>query len=102
MAKKVDLSKRKAAVVGGGLTDMAVAIAGQRNGAKTVLVERLGFLGGNVTAAPMTGYSYWAVGDTQVVGGIALEMIKRMEAAGYAGPPSGSGTATVRTLPDAV
>ena len=37
-------------VVGGGPGGLAAAIASARNGAETTLVERYGYLGGNLTA----------------------------------------------------
>ena len=38
------------AVVGGGCAGVTAAIAAARNGAKTVVIEREGYLGGNLTA----------------------------------------------------
>ncbi len=37
-------------VVGGGPSGIAAAIAAARGGASTLLIERYGFLGGNLTA----------------------------------------------------
>jgi NADPH-dependent 2,4-dienoyl-CoA reductase/sulfur reductase-like enzyme len=37
-------------VVGGGPGGIAAAISAARNGARTTLVERFGYLGGNLTA----------------------------------------------------
>jgi hypothetical protein len=74
------------AVIGGGVAGIAAAIAAARNGAKTMIVERLGMLGGVTSATLMTSYSYGAVGGELAVGGIGHEMISRMEKAGYAFP----------------
>ncbi len=41
------------AVAGGGVAGIAAALAAARSGAKTVLIERNGFLGGTATAAAM-------------------------------------------------
>ena len=43
--------KAQVCVIGGGSAGVAAAAAAAKNGAKTVLVERLGFLGGTTTAA---------------------------------------------------
>lgn len=62
-------------VVGGGPAGFAAALASARNGADTVLLERYGTLGGMATlgmVSPM--YGFWS-GDTQVVRGIAQEVL---------------------------
>ncbi len=68
-------------VIGGGPAGIAAAIAASRSGARTVLVERYGFLGGTATAALvgpfMTAYS--AGGETQLIFGIFDELVRRME-----------------------
>ncbi len=77
-------------VVGSGPAGLGAAIASARNGAKTLLVERYGFLGGNLTAGLvgpcMTSYSL--DGTTQLIKGIFEEMVLRMERAGGALHPS--------------
>src|SRR5439155_5949790 len=59
MAKQIRLKERDAAivaeadvvVVGGGSAGLAAAVSSARSGARTVLIERYGFFGGNATAA---------------------------------------------------
>ncbi|MFA5859303.1 MAG: FAD-dependent oxidoreductase [Elusimicrobiota bacterium] len=65
-------------VIGGGVTGVTAAVAAARNGADTLLVERYGTLGGLATmgmVSPM--YGFWS-GDTQVVKGIAEEVINEL------------------------
>jgi hypothetical protein len=76
-------------VVGGGPGGIAAAISAARNGARTTLVERFGYLGGNLTAGLvgpcMTSYSL--DGETQLIKGVFEEMVERMEAVGGAAHP---------------
>lgn len=78
-------------VAGGGPAGIAAAIASARQGAATLLVERYGFLGGNLTASLvgpcMTSYSL--DGSQQLITGIFDEFVRRMEADGGALHPSG-------------
>src|SRR5579884_1096475 len=78
-------------VVGSGPAGLAAAIASARNGARTLLVERYGFLGGNLTAGLvgpcMTSYSL--DGSEQLIRGIFEEFVSRMVAEGGALHPSG-------------
>jgi hypothetical protein len=77
-------------VAGGGPAGLGAAIASARHGAKTLLVERYGFLGGNMTASLvgpcMTSYSL--DGKQQLIKGIFEEMVLRLEALGGAVHPS--------------
>jgi len=66
-------------VVGGGPAGLAAAIASARAGARTVLVERFGYLGGTATASLMAcinGFRNQVEPDfTQTVRGIAEEIV---------------------------
>jgi succinate dehydrogenase/fumarate reductase flavoprotein subunit len=77
-------------VVGGGPAGIAAAVASGRNGAKTVLVERFGFLGGNATAGLVGPFmtSYSLDGKQQLIRGIFEELVERAEALGGAIHPS--------------
>ncbi len=69
------------AVVGGGTAGVAAAIAAARNGAKTLVVERYGFLGGTATAGNVFHGIFDCRGN-QVVKGIVEELVQRMVAEG--------------------
>lgn len=59
-------------VVGGGSAGSTAAIAAARSGAKTMVVERYGFMGGVSTGVLDTFYGFYTPGETtkKVVGGI--------------------------------
>jgi hypothetical protein len=71
-------------VVGGGPAGLAAAVAAARNGARTVLVERFGYLGGTATASLMAcinGFRNQVEPDaTQTVRGIAEEIVLQLKA----------------------
>jgi FAD-dependent oxidoreductase family protein len=73
-------------VVGGGPAGIAAAIAAARTGARTTIVERYGFLGGNATASLVGPFmsSFSDDGEEQLVIGIFDEIVRRMEAMGGA------------------
>lgn len=66
-------------VIGGGPSGVNAAIASARLGAKTLLVERFGYLGGMLTNAGTGPMMTFHAGNTQVVRGIADEIIERMK-----------------------
>lgn len=77
-------------VVGGGPAGIAAAVASARNGARTLLLEKQGYLGGNLTAGLvgpcMTSYSL--DGSQQLIKGIFEELVLKMESMGGACHPS--------------
>lgn len=77
-------------VVGSGPAGIAAAISSARNGAKTTLIEKNGYVGGNLTAGLvgpcMTSYSL--DGEQQLIKGIFEELVLRMEKMGGALHPS--------------
>lgn len=73
-------------VLGAGPAGMHAAIAAARQGARTVLVERYGFMGGNATNAlvgPILGLYHYGTGRI-ILGGTPREMLERMAALGGA------------------
>jgi 2-polyprenyl-6-methoxyphenol hydroxylase-like FAD-dependent oxidoreductase len=82
-------------VVGGGSAGIGSAIAAARNGARTLLIEKYGFLGGMLTAALVIGIHTDKLiplekfGETKpLLGGIANELLARLIAVGGAVEPS--------------
>ncbi len=76
-------------VVGGGPSGLAAAIASARAGARTVLLERFGYLGGTATASLMAcvnGFRNQVEPDsTQTVRGLAEEIVLRLKELGGLG-----------------
>ena len=71
------------AVLGGGVAGSMAAIAAARAGARVLLIEEQGFLGGSLTAmgvGPMMSFHNPA--GTQVIRGIPDELISRLQARG--------------------
>src|SRR5690348_6693381 len=69
-------------VIGGGNAGCAAAVAAARHGAKTLLVERYGFLGGTATAAMVGPWMTFHSGSKRIVGGIAQEIVERLQRKG--------------------
>lgn len=73
-------------VCGGGVAGTMAAVAAARLGARTVLVERYGFLGGNATAGAVAQFNSWqTAGGRTVVAGLAQEVVDRLRRYGAAG-----------------
>jgi glycine/D-amino acid oxidase-like deaminating enzyme len=73
-------------VVGAGSAGSTAAIAAARTGAATMLVDRLGFLGGTSTAVLDTFYAFYTPGaqPRKVVSGIPDEVVGRLTERGMA------------------
>ncbi len=69
-------------VVGGGNAGCAAALAAGRHGARTMLVERYGFLGGTATASMVGPWMTYHSGSKRIVGGIAQEIVERLQRRG--------------------
>lgn len=70
-------------IVGSGPSGIGAAIAAAKNGAKTLLIERYGFVGGNLTMAmvnPM--FTFHDKNGRQVIKGIAGEFVERLKSTG--------------------
>jgi glycine/D-amino acid oxidase-like deaminating enzyme len=73
-------------VVGAGSAGSSTAISAARMGARTMLVDRLAFMGGTSTAVLDTFYAFYTPGEVprRVVGGLGWEVVERLTAAGVA------------------
>ena len=76
-------------VVGGGTSGVAAAIASARVGANTILIERLGCLGGQMNVSGPPGFAYANMFNgkgEQIIGGIMEETHHRLLKDGHALP----------------
>ncbi|MDQ3691973.1 MAG: FAD-dependent oxidoreductase [Chloroflexota bacterium] len=73
-------------VVGSGSAGSATAITAARLGAGTLLIDRLGFMGGTSTAVLDTFYAFYTPGaePRRVVGGLGWEVVERLTDSGVA------------------
>ena len=71
-------------VVGSGAAGASAAIASARGGSRTLLLEKLPFLGGNSTAVLDTFYGFFTPGEQslKVVGGIGDDVVAKLKTYG--------------------
>lgn len=69
-------------VAGGGISGASAAISAARCGARTLVVEQNGFLGGMLTAGGVAPMMTFHAGEKQVVKGIPGELIDRLKKKG--------------------
>jgi len=67
-------------VAGGGPAGIGAAVAAARQGARTLLVEQYGILGGMATAGLVLHFQRWTIGERRIIGGLAWEMARRIAA----------------------
>jgi hypothetical protein len=72
-------SQNDVIVIGGGTAGVAAAVAAGRNGVKTLLIERYGFLGGSMTAGFVNLFMEFHAGGEQIIQGIFQEIIDRLK-----------------------
>lgn len=69
-------------IAGGGSAGCAAAVAAARHGARVLLIERYGFLGGTGASVLDTFYGFYTPGEQravrQVVGGIGSEVVEQL------------------------
>lgn len=68
------LAETEVLVVGGGPAGLAAALAAAREGVDTILMERYGFLGGNLTQAMVESLVWYRHEKTVEAGGIGREL----------------------------
>lgn len=69
-------------VAGGGASGVIAAVAAARAGARTLLIERQGCLGGMATSGYVAQYVGFFNNETQAVWGLPYELTRRIQAAG--------------------
>ena len=73
-------------ICGGGMAGTIAAVAAARQGARVMLAERYGFLGGNATAGAVAQFNSWqTAAGRRVVAGMAQEVVDRLRSYGGAG-----------------
>lgn len=79
--KKIPVySSADVVVIGGGPAGVCVAISASRNGAKTLLIERYGFLGGLSTGGLVITLYGGSYDGKSIVGGLYQEIITKLRA----------------------
>ena len=104
---RVQVEKYDVVVVGGGAAGVAAAIGARQRGARTLLVERYGFLGGEAASANVLSYcGFYKQGETpqQVVGGVGASVLAGLARLGFDVAPmrAPSGNWIVMLDPEAI
>ncbi len=88
MAFNMAYEGQEVLVVGGGTAGVVAAIAAARSGARTLLIELNGFLGGTSTAAMVSSFlTFHNMRGEQIARGIPQEIVDRLLKRGGAVPP---------------
>ncbi|NLO73387.1 MAG: FAD-dependent oxidoreductase, partial [candidate division WS1 bacterium] len=78
-------------VVGGGTAGVVAAVQAARAGARTLVLEMTGQLGGTMTSGGVSAPAYFWSPDRQVIAGIGWELLLRCQALGGAEVPDFTG-----------
>lgn len=85
MSTVISMDRYDVVVVGGGAAGVAAALASAREGARTLLVERYGFLGGAVTHSQVLTYCGFYIAGSEAaraVGGVGWELLLELRRLG--------------------
>lgn len=70
-------------VLGGGISGTMAAVSAARNGAKTLIIDQNGYLGGSLTANGVGPMMTFFAGEKQVIKGLGQEMVTRLQEQSY-------------------
>lgn len=70
-------------VAGGGVSGCAAALAAARNGAKVLVLEQNGYLGGTLTGCGVGPMMTFHAGEKQVIAGIMQELVEELVRRGW-------------------
>lgn len=70
-------------IVGGGISGTMAAISAARNGAKVLIIDQNGYLGGTLTANGVGPMMTFFAGEKQVIKGLGQEMVDNLQKQNY-------------------
>lgn len=87
VARKIPvLAETDVLVVGSGPGGLAAALAASREGVRTLLVERFGCFGGNITQTGVESIAWYRHAGTVDIQGIGIEFEQRAQQTGATNP----------------
>lgn len=83
MKKAIYQNQFDVVVIGGGVSGFTAALSSARCGAKTLVIEQNGYLGGTLTGCGVGPMMTFHAGDKQVIKGAMQEMVDNLVSRGY-------------------